>query len=157
MLAPQDFTENDGIPVTSVARTLLDLSAVVRPSDLAVAIDRAERAGLFDLTAMVELLDRANGRRGARALRRAIAAYEPSTQKSDLERRFKYLLEPHQTYRPHTSMLQFKESRPRTKSMRSGPSTVSPSNSTASSSTAPAATASATRPATRTWSWSGTA
>ena len=47
---------------------------------------------LFDLTATVELLDRANGRRGARALRRAIAAYEPSTQKSVLERRFKSLL-----------------------------------------------------------------
>jgi hypothetical protein len=57
-----------------------------------VAIDRAERSGLFDLTAIVEVLDRANGRRGARALRRAIAAYEPSTQKSVLERRFKALL-----------------------------------------------------------------
>jgi very-short-patch-repair endonuclease len=92
MLAPQDFTEKDGIPVTSVARTLLDLSAVLKPSDLAVAIDRAERARIFDLTAVVDVLDRANGRRGARALRRAIAAYEPSTQKSVLERRFKTLL-----------------------------------------------------------------
>jgi hypothetical protein len=92
MLAPQDFTARDGIPVTSLARTLLDLSAVVKAPDLAVAIDRAERSGLFDLTAIVEVLDRANGRRGARALRRAIAAYEPSTQKSVLERRFKALL-----------------------------------------------------------------
>ena len=92
MLAPQDFTENDGIPVTSVARTLLDLSAVVSAPDLAVAIDRAERSRIFDLTSVVEVLDRANGRRGARALRRAIAAYEPSTQKSVLERRFKALL-----------------------------------------------------------------
>ena len=93
MLDPQDFTIRDGIPVTSVARTLLDLSAVVRPNDLAVAIDRAERLGLFDLTAVVDVLDRARGRRGARALRRAIAAYEPSTQKSELERRFKELVE----------------------------------------------------------------
>lgn len=92
MLAPQDFTINDGIPVTSVARTLLDLSAVVQGPDLAAAIDRAERSGIFDLTAVNEVLDRANGRRGARALRRAIAAYEPSTQKSVLERRFKDLL-----------------------------------------------------------------
>jgi hypothetical protein len=83
----------DGIPVTSVARTLLDLSAVVRPSDLAVALDRAERLGIFDLNAVVDVLDRANGRRGARTLRRAIAAYKPSTQKSELERRFKELLE----------------------------------------------------------------
>ena len=92
MLAPQDFTVNDGIPVTSVARTLLDLSAVLKAPDLATAIDRAERSRIFDLTAVVDVLDRANGRRGARALRRAIAAYEPSTQKSRLERHFKALL-----------------------------------------------------------------
>jgi hypothetical protein len=92
MLAPQDFTVHDGIPVTSVARTLLDLSAVVKAPDLATAIDRAERSRIFDLSAVVGVLDRANGRRGARALRRAIAAYEPSSQKSLLERRFKALL-----------------------------------------------------------------
>jgi hypothetical protein len=69
LLAPQDFTVNDGIPVTSVARMLLDLSAVVREPDLATAIDRAERSGIFDLAAVVEVLDRAKGRRGARALR----------------------------------------------------------------------------------------
>jgi hypothetical protein len=92
MLAPQDFTVHDGIPVTSVARTLLDLSAVVKAPDLATAIDRAERSRIFDLTAVVDVLDRAQGRRGAQALRRAIAAYEPSTQKSLLERRFKALL-----------------------------------------------------------------
>jgi predicted transcriptional regulator of viral defense system len=92
MLAPQDFTVHDGIPVTSVARTLLDLSAVVKAPELATAIDRAERSRIFDLTAVVDVLDRAQGRRGAQALRQAIAAYEPSTQKSLLERRFKALL-----------------------------------------------------------------
>jgi predicted transcriptional regulator of viral defense system len=92
VLAPQDFTVHDGIPVTSVARTLLDLSAVVKAPDLATAIDRAERSRIFDLTAIVDVLDRAKGRRGAQALRRAIAAYEPSTQKSLPERRFKALL-----------------------------------------------------------------
>jgi hypothetical protein len=93
MLAPQDFTIHDAIPVTSVARTLLDLSGVVRPQELAKAIDRAERLRLFDLTSVNDVLERANGRRGARALGRAIAAYESSTQKSELERRFKGLIE----------------------------------------------------------------
>jgi very-short-patch-repair endonuclease len=92
MLAPQDFTIHEAIPVTSVARTLLDLSAVVRPQELEKAVDRAERLRLFDLKAVNDVLERAKGRRGARALRRAIAAYEPSTQKSELERRFKTLL-----------------------------------------------------------------
>lgn len=93
VLTSSDATVKDRIPVTSVPRTLLDLSAVVRASDLEVAIDRAERLGIFDLTAVIDVLERAKGRRGAKALRRAIAAYEPSTQKSKLERRFKKLLE----------------------------------------------------------------
>jgi predicted transcriptional regulator of viral defense system len=93
MCAPEDFTVHDGIPVTTPARTLLDLSAVIKPHELAVAIDRAERLGLFDLRATTELLDRARGRRGASLLRQMIAAYEPSTQKSELERRFKALIE----------------------------------------------------------------
>jgi very-short-patch-repair endonuclease len=93
MLDPVDFTVREGIPVTSVARTLLDLASVLRPADLIVAIDRAERLNLFDLTAVVDVLSRARGRKGARALRRAIAAYKPSTQKSELERRLKRLLE----------------------------------------------------------------
>jgi hypothetical protein len=93
MLQPQDFTVHEAIPVTTPARTLLDLSAVVRPQELKAAVDRAERLGLFDLRAATECLNRANGRRGARDLRKAIAAYEPSAQKSELERRFKSLLE----------------------------------------------------------------
>jgi hypothetical protein len=93
MLDPRDFTVKDGIRVTGLARTLLDLSAVVGRHDLDKAIDRAERARIFDLTQVIEVLDRARGRKGAEALRRAIAAYEPSTQKSELERRFKRLLE----------------------------------------------------------------
>jgi very-short-patch-repair endonuclease len=92
MLDAQDFVTREGIPVTSVARTLLDLSGVLRPADLEVAVDRAERLGIFDLTAVVDVLDRAKGRKGARALRRVVAAYRPSSQKSDLEREFKALL-----------------------------------------------------------------
>jgi hypothetical protein len=92
MLSADDQTVKHGIPVTTVARTLLDLAAVVSPQDLLAAIDRAERLQLFDLTAAVDVLDRARGRRGAKRLRLAIASYEPSMQKSELERRFKELL-----------------------------------------------------------------
>ena len=94
MLDPQDFTVVDGIPVTSVARTLLDLAAVLSPADLEVAIDRAERSGLFDLNAVVDVLERARGKKGASALKRVVAAYESSTQRSELERSFKQLLNP---------------------------------------------------------------
>jgi hypothetical protein len=93
MLDAQDFTVVEGIPVTSLARTLLDLAAVVRPNELEVAIDRAERLRIFDLTAVVDVLERARGRRGASILRRIVGAYEVSTQKSELEREFRNLLE----------------------------------------------------------------
>jgi hypothetical protein len=92
-LEPGDLTVREGIPITGVARTLLDLSAVVKTPELLNAIDRSERLGLFDLNAVIDVLDRANGRKGARALRRAVAAYRTSTQKSELERRFKELVE----------------------------------------------------------------
>lgn len=92
VLTPQDIAVKDGIPVTSVARTLLDLSAILSPSDLEAALDRAERLRIFDLYAVLEVLDRARGRKGAKALRHAIAAYRPSSQKSELERRFRALL-----------------------------------------------------------------
>jgi very-short-patch-repair endonuclease len=92
ILAPQDFTVVDGIPVTSVARTILDLAAILRPPDLELVIDRAERADLLDLDAVVDLLNRANGKRGTRTLKRTVAAYEKSTQKSELERAFRQLL-----------------------------------------------------------------
>jgi hypothetical protein len=92
LLDPRDFTTEDGIRATTVARTLLDLSAVVGAPDLATAIDRAERLRIFDLKAVTGVLDRANGRRGAAALRRAIAGWAPSQQKSKLELRFRELL-----------------------------------------------------------------
>jgi very-short-patch-repair endonuclease len=94
MLHPQDFTALDGIPITSVARTLLDLAAILRPPDLEVAIDRAERSGLFDLNAVVDVLERAKGKKGAATLKRVVAQYERSTQRSELERAFKQLLKP---------------------------------------------------------------
>jgi very-short-patch-repair endonuclease/predicted transcriptional regulator of viral defense system len=93
-LAPQDVAVRDGIPVTSVARTLLDLAGVLSPADLEVAIDRAERSNLLDLNAVVDVLERASGKKGASALKRVVAAYESSTQKSELERSFKRLLRP---------------------------------------------------------------
>jgi very-short-patch-repair endonuclease len=92
MLDPQDFVVVDGVPVTSVARTLLDLAGTLRAPDLEVAIDRAERLRLLDLTAVVDVLKRANGRKGADTLRRLVRAYELSNQKSKLERAFKRLL-----------------------------------------------------------------
>lgn len=86
MADPVDFTEVDGVPVTSVARTLLDLAAVLGERHLSYALDRAERLRLFDLRAIEDVLVRARGRRGVRALRNAIAGWQPADTWSELER-----------------------------------------------------------------------
>jgi very-short-patch-repair endonuclease len=93
MLDPIDFTTLDRLRVTTVARTLLDLAAVVPERDLARALDRAERLRLFDLQAVNHLLARARGRGGAAALRRAVAGWQPRHTRSELEDRFQELLQ----------------------------------------------------------------
>jgi very-short-patch-repair endonuclease len=85
MMDQVDFTEVDGIPVTSVSRTLLDLAGVLPLRDLGYALDRAERLQLFDLEAVQDLLHRARGKRGAHALRKAIAGWRHADTKSELE------------------------------------------------------------------------
>jgi hypothetical protein len=93
MLTPLDVTKLDGIPVTSVARTLLDLAAVATQRELARLVDRAERLRVFDLSAVDEALSRARGRRGAPALRNAVASWRPRFTRTELEDRFADLVE----------------------------------------------------------------
>jgi hypothetical protein len=93
MLAPQDVTTHEGIRVTSMSRTLLDLAAISSRRELARLVDRAERLRLFDLTAIEEVLSRARGRRGARGLRLAIADWRPRDTRRELEDRFADLIE----------------------------------------------------------------
>ena len=90
-LAPQDITEVDGIPVTSVARTLLDLAARFGDASVEQAANEAEVRGLFDRRAMEDFLGRSKGQRGIRRLRRVVANGDLSGEnvpKSGLERRY---------------------------------------------------------------------
>jgi predicted transcriptional regulator of viral defense system len=72
-LAEADVTTIDGIPCTTVARTLLDLAEVVRRRELERAVDRAEILRVFDLREVEDVLVRAGGRRGAPVLRSVLA------------------------------------------------------------------------------------
>jgi very-short-patch-repair endonuclease len=76
-LIDADCDLRDGIPVTSVARTLLDQAGLVQPRGLRRLLKRSEELKLFDLTAVDDVLIRNRGHRGAKALRRAIQLYEP--------------------------------------------------------------------------------
>ncbi len=71
-LDPRDLTRFRGIPVTTVARMLVDLADVLTPHQLAWVIHEAAFRGLFDLAATRETMARANGRRGLKTLKRAI-------------------------------------------------------------------------------------
>jgi len=69
-LAPEHRTELNGIPVTSLNRTLVDIAAILPPERLRFAVEAACRRGDFDIDALVALCKAMPGRRGTGALRR---------------------------------------------------------------------------------------
>ncbi|MFL5823557.1 MAG: type IV toxin-antitoxin system AbiEi family antitoxin [Solirubrobacteraceae bacterium] len=71
-LTPDDITLVDNIPVTSVARTLLDLAEVVAQRPLERAFDESEILEVFDLHAIEDQLARNATRPGAKAVRRVL-------------------------------------------------------------------------------------
>jgi hypothetical protein len=89
-LQSQDITELDGIPCTTLARTLLDLSNVVNRRHLERAFDEAEVLRLFNATALDAVLSRANGRRRAPVLRAILAdhAIGQTVTRGEMEERF---------------------------------------------------------------------
>jgi hypothetical protein len=88
-LTPDDRAFREGIPVTSLPRTLLDLAATVRFEWLEKMVERSEDLELFDLRAVEDLLERTVGHHGHGRLRKAIALYKPSSfTRSGLEKRF---------------------------------------------------------------------
>jgi hypothetical protein len=93
-LVPGDCAVKEAIPVTGLARTLLDLAADLSAERLDRVIERAEEQGLFDLRAIDALLVRNRGHRGKGPLRRALSIYrdDPAFTRSRLERRFRDLV-----------------------------------------------------------------
>jgi hypothetical protein len=81
-LEAADVTRVENIPATAVPRTLLDLAET---GPVNREVERADALGIFDLTAIRELLDRSNGRRGAHRLRQAIADARPTWTRSEIE------------------------------------------------------------------------
>jgi very-short-patch-repair endonuclease len=88
-LTPADVTTHRGVPITTPARTLLDLAEVVTRRDLDRALEEALRLRLVDHDSLARTIARAGGRRGLKRLRAALEALEPLTlrSRSELERR----------------------------------------------------------------------
>ena len=82
---------DDGLPVTSVARTLLDLATLLSFTRLERACAQAQILRVLDVTAVEELMARSGPVRGTRRLRAAIASLATTgaeVTRSELEVRF---------------------------------------------------------------------
>jgi hypothetical protein len=90
-LRPWESALNEGIPTTTVARTLLDLSPHLRPRAVEETIAHANRLGLFDLLAVRRCLVEHPRQHGAPALRRLLGALE-GTGAADLRSMLEVLL-----------------------------------------------------------------
>lgn len=86
-LHEDDRSIRDRIPVTSVARTLLDLAGTPK---IASAFEEAHRIELLDVRALEQLLTRTRGRRGLKTLAALLAehARPPDDTKPGIETEF---------------------------------------------------------------------
>jgi very-short-patch-repair endonuclease len=91
---PRDVTVVNGIPVTIVARLLVDLSDSRDAYELANVMHEAAYLGKFDLHATRAALARANGRRNVKVVKRAIELHLSGSagSRSRLENRFRRLI-----------------------------------------------------------------
>jgi very-short-patch-repair endonuclease len=107
-LDASDVTTVQGIPATSIARTLVDLAATVPTQQLHKALNEAERLRLADLSEIEGALHRTRHRNGHghAAMRAALTRLRElgaSHTRSELEDRFLALLDAHALPRPHTN------------------------------------------------------
>jgi very-short-patch-repair endonuclease len=92
-LHPEDITVHDGIRITSVARTILDLAALRDHTGLTHLVEDADRAERFDLRALDRAIARRPRARGVRRLEAVLADYRGTADtRSKLERNFRSLI-----------------------------------------------------------------
>jgi Protein of unknown function (DUF559) len=102
-----ETTINDGIPVTTPARTLLDLSPTLRPRAMEDVIAQSVRLGLFDLVAVRRCIDEHPRQHGAPALRRLLDDLQGvgvADFRSTLEVTFLQLCDDHQLPAPQANV-----------------------------------------------------
>jgi hypothetical protein len=89
-LSVDDRAVRERIPITSLARTLLDMAEVVSPRRVERAFEEADRLGLLDVRGVQELCDRSPGRRGLKTLLPLVGerAHPTPDTRSDLEADF---------------------------------------------------------------------
>lgn len=97
-LDPRDVTMKDGVPITTLARTLVDLAMVLDEERLEYAVHEAENLRRLRVRAVDGAIARAGVRRaGLPALRRSLARRRPNAGdlKHELEKKFHRFLHRH--------------------------------------------------------------
>jgi Transcriptional regulator, AbiEi antitoxin/Protein of unknown function (DUF559)/AbiEi antitoxin C-terminal domain len=97
-LSRDEVTFREGIPTTTVERTLLDLADALGTGALKRTIAEAEYLRLLDMTALTAVVKANPGRRGQRVLE--LARAEPEWTRSELEQRFLDFVDRHNLPRP---------------------------------------------------------
>lgn len=101
VLPGSEMTTHRGIPVTTVAGTLLDSAALVQPHALTRTVERSEILALFDLTAVRHTLDLHPTHPGAAPLSAAIEIFrDDEITRSELEVMVLTLCDTHGLPRP---------------------------------------------------------
>jgi very-short-patch-repair endonuclease len=104
-LRADETTHRHGIPVTTPARTLLDLAGSLPRRALERALDEAEILELFDLRRLRALIPAHQGERGVRRLAAALDDHEAGSTvtRSELEEQFLALCGQHELERPRVN------------------------------------------------------
>jgi len=105
-LEPDEWCIEDGIPVTTPARTLLDLASVLHPFELERCLHESEFHRHRSPTSVWTLLERHPRRRGSVALRAALASLSGGVRhtRSPLEDDFQHFVYDRDLPRPQTNV-----------------------------------------------------
>ena len=105
-LPDDEVTVHQGIPITTVPRTLLDLSAVLQRDEWRSALRQAEQLRLTDRLSLGDLVERYPRKPGIRILRAVVeeARHGMTIVKSELEERFQAFLLNASLPRPATNV-----------------------------------------------------
>lgn len=91
-LRAAEIVVRDGIPVTSVVRTLIDIAGRLDRTALERAVNEADRLGLIDPETLLDAVALHPGKRGVRPLRDLLGERAFRLTDSELERRFLHLV-----------------------------------------------------------------
>jgi predicted transcriptional regulator of viral defense system len=93
-LTAADRIERQGIPITSVARTILDLAAVTGSRSTELAIERATQLDKFDLRQLEDVMHRNPNHRGTGIVKQILTDLKPHSTATDspLAERFHALI-----------------------------------------------------------------